>query len=119
MEAIAKLNYEKIRQALEKKLLVAIDNLQSWEEYLYLKKKFPKVKIHILALYADKEIRYKRISRRKYRSKLYGEDRDINELVRLNKGSAIAFSDFLIKNNYSLEDLYDKLESVYRTIYFS
>lgn len=119
MEAMAILNEEKIKQALDENLIVVIDGLQSWEEYLYLKKKFPKVKICILALYADKEIRYKRISKRKYRFKLYGENRDVNELVGANKGPAIAFSDFLIKNNYSLDDLHDKLEGVYRTIYFS
>lgn len=119
MQALAILNGEKIKQVLDKNLIVVIDNLQSWEEYLYLKNKFPKVKIYILALFADKEIRYGRISKRKYRSRLYGEDRDMSELVGANKGPAIAFADFLIKNNFSLEDLHDKLEAVYRTVYFS
>jgi len=34
-------------------------------------------------------------------------------------GATIAFADFLVKNNYSKQDLEDKLEQVYRVIYFS
>ncbi|MBI2641110.1 nucleoside monophosphate kinase [Candidatus Roizmanbacteria bacterium] len=119
MEAMALLNEKEIKDALENNTIIVTEGLQSWEEYLYLKKKFTDVKVYILSLHADKEIRYKRIAKRKYRSKLHGEERDINELVGTNKGPAIAFADFLIKNNYSLEDLHDKLESVYRTVYFS
>ncbi len=119
MEAMAVTNKDKIKAALEKNLIVVIDGLYSWEEYTYLKKTFPTVKIYLLALFADKELRYKRISKRKYRSKIFGAERDINELVGANKGSAIAYADFLLKNNFSLEDLHDKLEQVYREVYFS
>jgi dephospho-CoA kinase len=67
----------------------------------------------------DKELRYKRSAKRAYRSKLFGEERDINELIGTNMGPTIAFADFLIKNNYSLKDLSDKLEDVYKRVYFS
>ncbi len=119
MEAMAVINKDKIKAALEKNSIVIIDGLYSWEEYTYLKKNFPAVKIYLLALFAEKQIRYDRISRRKYRSKVFGEERDINELVGANKGAAIAYADFLLKNNFSLEDLHDKLEQVYREVYFS
>lgn len=119
MAALAVINGKKISETLEKNPIVVIDGLYSWEEYIYLKKKFPRVKIYLLAIYADKEIRYKRAAKRRYRSELYGEQRDMNELIGTNKGPAIAFADFLIKNNFSKEDLQDKLESVYRSIYFS
>ena len=119
MAAMAILNEEKIKENLEKKPVVVVDGLYSWEEYVYLKNRLPKVKIYLLAIYTDKEIRYRRASKRRYRSELYGEKRDINELIETNKGPAIAFADFFIKNNYSLEDFHDKLESVYTTIYFS
>jgi hypothetical protein len=59
------------------------------------------------------------VAKRAYRSSLSSEERDINELVNINKGPPIAFADFLVKNNFSLEDFTDKLEEVYRTIYFS
>jgi dephospho-CoA kinase len=77
------------------------------------------VKVVILAMYADKKLRYKRIASRKYRANLYGEERDINELIETNMGPTIAFADHLVKNNFSLEDLNDKLEEIFRIIYFS
>lgn len=119
MAAFAILNEEKIQNTLKKNNIVVIDGLQSWEEYIYLKKKFPAVKIYLLALYSDKKIRYKRASKRKYRPEVYGEERDINELIGANKGPAIVYADFLIKNNFSVEELHDKLEQVYRVVYFS
>ncbi|MBI4004785.1 nucleoside monophosphate kinase [Candidatus Roizmanbacteria bacterium] len=118
-EAFAILNKDKIAEALNSNAIIVIDGMRSWEEYQYLINSFPQVNKYILALYADKEIRYKRISRRKDRSKLYGQDRDINELFGTNMGPTIAYADFLIKNNYSKRDLEDKLEHVFRTIYYS
>jgi adenylate kinase len=117
--ALAKLNEEAIEQALKKNIIVVIDGMRSWEEYTYLKERFPDVRIVIVALYADKALRYKRISIRSHRAKLYGEQRDIDELLGTNMGPTVAFSDFLIKNNFSREDFRDKLEMVYRSIYFS
>jgi len=118
-EALAILNEKKIRQVLKKEKILIIDGMRSWEEYLYLKKEFPKIKLVIVCLFTDKDIRYKRISKRNNRSELYGEERDINEIIGINMGPTIAFADYLIKNNYSLKDFYDKLELAYRTIYFS
>jgi adenylate kinase len=118
-EAFAVLNEEKIKKTLEKNMFVVIEGMRSWEEYIYLKKQFPKVKVVIVALYADKDVRYERLAHREYRRGLGSEERDINELIGTNMGSTIAFSDYLVKNNYSLDDLHDKLEDVYRSIYFS
>ena len=93
--------------------------MRSWEEYLYLKKELPKIKLVIVCLFTDKDVRYERISKRNSRTEHYGEERDINEIVGINMGSTIAFADYVIKNNYSLKDFYDKLESTFRTIYYS
>jgi len=119
MAALAILNEEKIRKALEKNLLVVIDGLRSWEEYLYLKKSFKKVKIYLLALHANKEIRDKRLAERRERNKLRGRQRDIDELLGTNMGTTIAMADYVIENNGSLEDFKNKLEAVYRAIYYS
>lgn len=119
IDAFAKLNKEKINDALGKNLIVVIDGMRSWEEYQYLQQEFPKVRVYIVALYADKAIRYRRIAKRKYRSKLFGEERDINELFGTNMGPTIAFADLLVKNNFSKQDLEDKLEEVYRVVYYS
>lgn len=119
MAALAIINEKKLQEALKENMIVAIDGMRSWEEYTYLKEKFSKVRIAIVALYADKKLRYKRLSIRSHRSTHFGEDRDINELIGANMGSTIAFCDYLVKNNFSINEFYDKLELVYRTIYFS
>lgn len=119
LEAFAVLNEEKIRDALKKSMIIVIDGLRSWEEYLYLKKTFPQVQVYIVCLYADKKLRYQRISKRKTRSRHFGEERDINELIGANMGPTLSYADFLVKNNFSFEDLHDKLEHIFRVIYFS
>ncbi|MBI2051537.1 nucleoside monophosphate kinase [Candidatus Roizmanbacteria bacterium] len=119
MEAMVVLNEKKIQDALRDNMIIVIDGLYSWEEFAHLKKTFPEVKIYLLGLYADKALRYQRISKRKYRAGLFGEERDVNELMETNKGPAIAFADFLIKNNFTLQDFHDKLEDVYREVYFA
>lgn len=120
IEALAVLSEDKIKKALEKNNIVIIDGMRSWEEYLYLKKKLSDVNIYIVALFADKKVRYTRISSRNSdRPEHYGEERDINELVRVNMGPTIAYADFLIKNNFSKEDFHDKLDEVYREIYYT
>ncbi|MFA6532621.1 MAG: nucleoside monophosphate kinase [Patescibacteria group bacterium] len=117
--AIAVLNIEEIKKTLKKNSIIIIEGMRSWEEYLYLKKELPKVKLVIVCIYSEKHLRYKRISKRNNLSEHYGEERDINEIVGINMGPTIAYADFVIKNNYSREEFHDKLELTYRTIYFS
>lgn len=118
--AFAIMGENMIEEALKKNLITVIEGMRSWEEYIYLKEKFPKVKIFILAIFADKNLRYKRISDRRYRGKdMFGKERDINELIGTNMGPTIAYSDFLVKNNFSKDEYHDKLEQVHREIYFS
>ncbi|NTU46598.1 AAA family ATPase [Candidatus Roizmanbacteria bacterium] len=118
-QALAVMNKNKIEDALKNSKVLIIDGLRSWEEYIYLKQEFPEVKIKIISLFADKTLRYKRLSQRKDRAGFYGEDRDMDEVIRTNMGPTIAFADFLIKNNYSKDELFDKLEEAYRAVYFS
>ncbi|MFH1827270.1 MAG: nucleoside monophosphate kinase [bacterium] len=118
-EGFAVLNIDKIKKAFKDNMTTVIDGMRSWEEYLYLKKQFPNVKIYILALYTDKSLRYKRVQSRKTRNNLYGKERDMLEIMETNLGPTITYADFLVKNNHTLDDLHDKLEHVYRIIYYS
>ena len=118
-EAFAILNEKNIQKALEKNFMVVIDGLRSWEECIYIKDKFKKNKLVVLALYADKELRYKRIAKRGYRNHLTGEERDMDELIGINMAPSIGLADYFVDANSTLEDLKDKLEEVYRIIYFS
>ncbi len=118
-EAMVKLNADKLRESLKNNMIVVVVSLYTWEEYMALKREFPEVNIYLLAIYADKATRYRRAANRAYRGKVYGEERDIHELTTMNKGAPIAFADYLVKNNFSKEEFYDKLDEVYRAIYFS
>jgi len=119
MEAFALLNQNKIRKAMKENDIVIIDGLRSWEEYLFLKNRFQQHKIFILALYADKKLRYKRIAERDYRDTLYGEKRDLDELIGINMAPTLGFADYFVNTNGTIADLKDKLEVVYRIIYYS
>jgi len=118
-EAMALLSHKKIEEALKKHKLIVIEGMRSWEEYEYLKKNFSEAKVHILALFVDKQKRYQRIKNRASRSNLRGEERDLDEMLQTHMGPTIAYADYLIKNNFSLEELRHKLDEVYREIYFS
>jgi adenylate kinase len=118
-KVMAYLNLKRIKKALSKNLLVVVDGMRSWEEYTFLKEKLPHLRLIVLTLYAGKHIRYQRIQHRKERSRLFGEQRDIDELLGTNMGPTIAYCDFLIINNLSLEDFHNRLEEVYRQAYFS
>ena len=118
MEALAKLNETKIRAVLGKDPLVVLDGLRSFEEYLYLKKHFKEANVVILCLWSEKELRYRRLTKRRHRSKVKGETRDLEEVVEANNGPTIALADYMLINQGSLEDLYGQLDNIYREIYF-
>lgn len=118
MEAMAVLSKNKIKDAFKNSNIVVIEGLYSWEEYLYLRKEFSRIKVFLLALHANKQERYKRVSTRKYRRGLSGPDRDLHELTYLNKGAPIAFADYIVFNNGTLKTLFDNLEGVYREVFY-
>lgn len=118
-EAMAVLSKKKVEQSLKKSRVVLIEGMRSWEEYEYMKKNFPKARLFIVAIHADKHKRYERISARPTRSDLKGESRDIDELISTHMGPTIAFADYVVKNNFSKEEFYNKLDEVFREIYFS
>lgn len=104
MSAYAKLNLPKIEELL-KKGDVIIDGLYSWEEYLFLKEKFPKM--IVLAIYAPPETRYERLTDREIRGLTREQSilRDKSEIENLNKAAPIAMADYTILNVGTLYDL--------------
>lgn len=119
MASMAVLRKKEIENLLKKEMVILIEGLYSWEEYIYLKEHFPHVRVMLVAVWARKELRWQRADKRVYRKGLSGPTRDINELTETNKGPAIAFADYLVVNNFSLHDFHDKLDEVYRSIIFS
>ena len=90
--------------------VVVLDGLYSWEEYLYLKPKFPQLKL--LAVYTRPELRLKRLSKRSVRPLNSAETqaRDQAEIENLHKAGPIALADYLVTNNGSVSDLHSQLD---------
>lgn len=100
----------KISEMLTESNIVGIDGLYSWEEYVYLKEKFPNlVLIHI---FAEPKLRYARLLNRPIRPVPLDKsrERDIAELEKLNKGGPIAIADYMIQNEGDLEDMKRKID---------
>lgn len=110
MAAIAIKMLPKIKSAITTGKNIALDGLYSWEEYVFLNKELPEVKI--LCIYASPKVRYKRLLVRNDRPFKPEEarKRDEDEIVITNKGGPIAIADYLIKNEGTREDLEKELE---------
>ena len=101
----------KINSLLANNDVVVIDGLYSWEEYTYLKDKFPG--LIVINIYAEPKVRYERLSQRSVRPIPIAEcyPRDVAELEKLNKGGPIAIADYTIENNSNdISDLQRKID---------
>jgi len=97
---------------LHDKYDVVLDGLYSWDELVILKERFEDLKL--IAVVADKDIRYDRLSKREVRpfTKEEAIRRDINEIERVAKGGPIAFADYYIINNSDLKTYKMRLEEI-------
>lgn len=90
-----------------------IDGLYSWDEYKLLKTHI-KNPIHVIAVCADRRIRYARLAGRPNRplTPSEAEKRDFAEIENIQKGGPIAIADHTLLNNdseSSLETAVDNL----------
>jgi len=113
MAAFAVLSLPEIRSLYEKGADVYIDGLYSWEEYKVLNTQFGSA-LSLWAINTDKELRYRRLERRKQRPLTIAEAaaRDIAEIENLQKGGPIAFADYTLQNNKTTADLYHIIDSL-------
>ncbi len=111
----AKFLEEDIKKSL-KTTAVVLDGLYSWDEYKYLIERFPNLKL--IAIITDKNLRYERIANRKDRpfNKTDVTYRDITEIENLAKGGPIAYADYYLLNNGSLDEYYNQLEEIIKNI---
>lgn len=114
-ECYAKFLEPEIREALEKGNVV-LDGLYSWYEYKYLIERFNN--LQLVSIVIDKDIRYERIASRKDRAfdreaVIY---RDNTEIENLAKGGPIAYADYYLLNNRSLDDYIKRLNEILEKI---
>jgi dephospho-CoA kinase len=96
-DALAKIAMNKID---ESDISIVLDGLYSFTEYKILHNKYCENLITI-AIHADKQIRYKRLSQRVCRplSKDEVDMRDYTEIEKIEKGGPISIADYHIINN--------------------
>ena len=89
---------------------VVIESLYSWDEYKIVKDKFGG-SFKLLTVYTTKSLRYERLANRPVRPLTEEEacSRDYSEIEKLDKGGPIAFTDYLVINDGTLEELNKKL----------
>jgi dephospho-CoA kinase len=116
MAAMAVKIEPRIIEASGKNDVIVLDGLYSWEEYFYLKSRFPD--IILLCVYAPPQIRYRRLAERKVRPLTNQEarDRDRAEIENLNKGGPIAVADYLVKNITDENNLASQLDEFYTSL---
>ncbi len=114
-ECYAKFLEPDIKENL-KKGNVVLDGLYSWYEYKYLIERFKNLKL--ICVITDKELRYKRVSNRPDRA--FNKDaiiyRDISEIENLAKGGPIAYADYYILNNGTIDDELTRLKEILKKI---
>ena len=90
---------------------VVIESLYSWEEFKILKDKFGEA-FKLITIYTTKDLRYERLLKRPFRPLTNEESksRDISEIEKLDKGGPIAYTDYLIINDGSLDEMNEELK---------
>ena len=116
MGAFAKILLPKIKK-LSTTNNVVLDGLYSWDEYKILSDELGKDMI-VIAIVADKKIRYKRLEKREIRplTKKEAKARDLAEIENIAKAPPIAYADYYIFNNGTLEEYEKRLNEILKQI---
>jgi dephospho-CoA kinase len=109
MGVMAIKSIDKIRNFLKNQHVV-VESLYSWEEFKILKKEFGEA-FSLICIYTTKSLRYNRLKERPFRPLSFAEaeSRDISEIENLDKGGPIAFADYTVMNDSTLDELKTKL----------
>ena len=95
---------------------VVLDGLYSWDEYKILNEELDNIKM--IAVITDKNIRYERLALREVRPLTHeqAKNRDIAEIENSAKGGPIAYADYYVFNNDSIEEYHNRLEEILKQI---
>ncbi len=116
MAAYAKILLPRIKE-YAKENDVVLDGLYSWDEYVVLKKELGN-SMQVIAIIADKNLRYSRLITREIRPLTNDEaiKRDVSEIENLAKGGPIAIADYFLLNNGSVENYIQELDNILERI---
>lgn len=96
---------------------VVLDGLYSWDELKILKEELGDV-LSVIAVTADKKLRYDRLAVREVRPFNHEEakNRDISEIENIAKAGPIAYADYYIDNNHDIETYRRRLLEILEVI---
>lgn len=114
MGAYAKVLLPRILE-LSKDYNVVLDGLYSWSELKILEEEFD---MRTIAIVCDKSLRYDRLSKRDVRpfNNEEAKKRDITEIENIEKAGPIAYADYFIYNNGSMEEYYKRLDEIIKLL---
>ena len=115
MGAFAKILLPRIKE-YSKDCDVVLDGLYSWDEYKILDEELDN--LTMIAIVADKDIRYQRLLDREVRG-LNNEQaikRDISEIENSAKGGPIAYANYYVLNNGTMEEYKTRLLEIINKI---
>ena len=112
MGVFATLNLPKLEK-LVKKNNVVVESLYSWDELKIVQENF-KEQVITVSIVADKELRYSRLAKRDVRpfSKEDAIKRDITEIENIAKAGPIAYADYFIDNNGTIEEFHQRIDDL-------
>ena len=115
MGAYAKVLLPEITE-LSKNNNVVLDGLYSWTEYKILKETIPN--LILISVIADKDIRYNRLTKRDIRplSEEEAKKRDLAEIENIEKAPPIAYADYYIYNNGTIDEYIERLNNILKEI---
>ena len=116
MGAYAKVLLPRIKKyALEGNTV--LDGVYSWDELKILREEL-KDELIVVAIVADRKLRYNRLSIRQYRPLTYEEalNRDLSEIENISKAGPIAHADYYILNNGTVEEYIERLDEILNSI---
>ena len=95
---------------------VVLDGLYSWDEYKILSEELDN--LVMIAIVDDKNVRYSRLETREIRplTNEQAKNRDIAEIENSAKGGPIAYADYYVLNNGSIEEYHNRLEEILKQI---
>lgn len=116
MGAFAKILLPRIKEYAKNKNVV-LDGLYSWDEYQIIEEKL-KENLSVIAIVADKNLRYSRLEQREIRPLSFEEAkaRDLAEIENIRKAPPIAYADYYVLNNGTLEEYKSRLEEIIKEI---
>lgn len=116
MGAYAKILLPRIKE-YSNECNTVLDGLYSWDELKILKDELGD-KLTVVAIITDKKVRYERLEKREIRplSNLEAQNRDISEIENIAKAGPIAYADYFILNNGSIEDYKNRLDEILKQI---